>query len=64
MKFPDLPMASIGWRMGPGEDYRYAFQDWYRDLSNMAAATYRLRFPEPEQWNGFYARLREDEQDG
>ena len=54
--FPHIPFGSIGWRMGPGEDYWMEFNDWYRRKSRVHRQRYAIENPEPEGWAGFYAR--------
>ena len=55
LAFPDDPRASMGWRMGGGEDYKIEFGNWYRSLSDEARSEYRQFYPEPEGWEDFYA---------
>lgn len=55
---PDIPMESIGWRMGPSEEYRTAFSKWFVTLSSDEKKEYVEKYPEPNSWSGFYA-LRE-----
>ena len=45
---------SIGWRMGYGEDYIYRFGDWLDTLSPEEQAEYRVLFPEPMTWKGWW----------
>ena len=45
---PGEPMVSICWRMGGGEDYRLAFEDWFYALSQERCASYMADNPEPE----------------
>ena len=52
-KFPNVPRASIGWRMGPGQDYAYEFRNWFRQLSDVGRSEYRARWPEPQEWVGY-----------
>lgn len=59
IKFSRIPFGSAGWRMGVGEDYWYAFQDWFNSLSVEARAEVIAQQPEPEGWEGFYARTIE-----
>lgn len=53
--FPKIPWGSIGWRMGAGEDYWHAWTAWFKEQSNETRASYKLTWPEPEGWSGFYA---------
>lgn len=55
--FPEIAPGSIGWRMGDGEDYGMRFGDWFRSKNTDAKRLYASENPEPEGWEGFYARL-------
>jgi hypothetical protein len=63
IKHPDIPLGSIGWRMGYGEDYWLAFSNWYKQLGTTEKAAFRTQHPEPAEvehgypWTGFYDRL-------
>jgi hypothetical protein len=48
----------MGWRMGYGEDYMEQFDNWYAALGSGGRKEYRDRYPEPDDWNEFYARRR------
>lgn len=54
IKYPNIPLGSIGWRMGAGEGYWDCFIDWWK----LQLATTRLgvktKYPEPEEWSDFY----------
>ncbi|MEX0318374.1 MAG: hypothetical protein AB3N21_10505 [Ruegeria sp.] len=52
--FPEYDRYSMGWRMGPGEDYWNAFHSWIRSLSRPDADAFVSAHPEPENWKGFY----------
>tara|TARA_R110000868_G_scaffold162329_12_gene393488 strand:+ start:13226 stop:13525 length:300 start_codon:yes stop_codon:yes gene_type:complete len=54
--FPDIPPGSIGWRMGPGDQYNQEFTEWLCTLTENQVALYVEEFPEPESWRGFYER--------
>jgi ribA/ribD-fused uncharacterized protein len=54
MRHPDIPRGSLGWRMGYGEGYQYAWSDWYGALSKAERAEYQRLFPEPVTWPGYY----------
>lgn len=54
---PNLPSASMGWRMGPREHYRSAFVAWLRSMDTEARRTFILENPEPRGWSGYYERL-------
>lgn len=54
--YPFFNSVTIGWRMGFGEIYKYAWHNWYRSLSPEEKAAYKKRFPPPqnEDWQNFY----------
>ncbi|WP_157956543.1 hypothetical protein [Dyella sp. C11] len=52
--FPTIPWGSMGWRMGHGEDYWHAWVPWFKGLSVDVREQYKLTWPEPEGWQGFY----------
>jgi hypothetical protein len=52
--FPEYERYSMGWRMGPGEDYWGAFHSWFRSLSRQDVDAFVAFHPEPERWSGFY----------
>lgn len=60
LKHPDIPAYSIGWRMGHGEDYRFAWAEWYNALSDEEQRRYQALYPAPEEWEGFYDPEDED----
>lgn len=55
-KHPEIPLGSIGWRMGYGEDYWVSFDDWFKRKSHEHQKDYALKHPEPAGWDGFYSR--------
>ena len=50
----EIERYSIGWRMGYGEDYIDRFGDWLGTLSPKERAEYRVLFPEPVTWKGWW----------
>jgi len=44
--------------MGYGEEYWMEFDAFYASLGSGGRAKYREQFPEPPEWDGFYARKR------
>lgn len=58
-KYPDIPRFSIGWRMGRGESYYGLFFRWYKELDDTDAEAYARDNPEFEEWEGFYAMIRQ-----
>ncbi|MDJ0820227.1 MAG: hypothetical protein QNJ09_00280 [Paracoccaceae bacterium] len=55
---PDYERHSMGWRMGPGEDYSLAFDSWLKGLSPAEFQEFVSQHPEPEGWEGFYKSIR------
>jgi hypothetical protein len=55
-KHPDIPVGSIGWRMGEGEIYLNTFNEWFARKHAEAKLRYATGHPEPSDWTGFYAR--------
>ena len=57
--FPDYNSVTIGWRMGPGEPYKYRWHGWWRTLTNEQKAAYKAKYPEPTAadlaWDDWYA---------
>jgi hypothetical protein len=53
-QFPQIQYGSIGWRMGPGEDYWDEFDRWYKRKNPDHRKRYREENPEPDGWEGFY----------
>jgi hypothetical protein len=56
LAFPAIPLGSAGWRMGEGEEYWGKFHFWYLKLQRAQRERYAAEHPEPEGWDGFYAR--------
>ncbi len=56
VKFPAIGLGSLGWRMGAGDEYWFAFQDWFGEQAAETQASVRAAYPEPERWEGFYER--------
>lgn len=51
LKYPEIPLGSIGWRMGYGEAYSSEFYDWYGKLTKEEQAAYDQKYPEPVCWS-------------
>lgn len=56
LAYPHIEKASIGWRMGYGEDYSFRFFDWLNRLTQGEREEYRRLFPEPITWSGWWER--------
>jgi hypothetical protein len=54
VKFPNLPRASMGWRMGQGEAYLDDFDVWFSRQARATRLAIRGRYPEPSEWAGFW----------
>jgi hypothetical protein len=55
-KHPEIPLGSIGWRMGEGQTYWNEFDTWFARKHAEAKRRYVEEHPEPPGWAGFYAR--------
>ena len=55
-KYPNIPLGSIGWRMGLGEDYWIEFEDWFKHQPMDQQHAYAVSNPEPPGWARFYQR--------
>lgn len=53
--FPKIPWGSIGWRMGPGEDYWRLWVQWFNALCQGEREMYKNLWSEPEGWEDFYS---------
>jgi len=47
LKYPDIPIDSIGWRMGVGEDYMFVNQAYFQCLSDEEKACYKQKYVKP-----------------
>lgn len=54
LMYPHISRYSIGWRMGSGESYAYAFGDWFSTLTKEEREQYQQMFPTPKSWSGWY----------
>ncbi len=50
LMYPEIPLGSIGWRMGYGEYYLDHFNQWFRNLSKNEQDQYNILFPKPKHW--------------
>lgn len=50
LKYPNLPITSMGWRMGEGEDYNMEFSNWLDRQPLEVLRDYSARFPAPAEW--------------
>ena len=57
VKYPAIPRASIGWRMGEGEEYWDGFRAWWEQQPASIHARVRAAYPELAGWSGFYERV-------
>ena len=55
--FPSYSKGSMGWKMGPGEDYWIAFHEWIYSLDGTQLNEFVLAHPEPKDWKGFYNKF-------
>jgi hypothetical protein len=56
-KYPAIPLGSLAWRMGEGEEYMISFRDWLQARSPATQQSYARANPEPHGWQGFYGRM-------
>lgn len=63
MQCPDLKRYSMGWRMGYGEEVVWRFGLWWAGISEEGKQKYRLQYPEPKGWIGWYDNKHEEELD-
>ena len=59
-KYPNIPLGSLGWRMGSGEDYWIEFDGWFKRKAAADQRLYAADNPEPQGWEGFYRRMGTD----
>lgn len=52
---PNTLRYSSIWRMGDGEDYIVSWWLFYGALDINGKKEYQTRYPEPSEWEGFYA---------
>ena len=50
LMYPEIPLGSIGWRMGYGENYLDHFNQWFSNLNKNEQDQYDLLFPKPKHW--------------
>ena len=50
----DYPCYSIGWRMGPGEDYRYRWYDFIDSLNSHEKKIYFEKIIPPDEWKEWF----------
>jgi hypothetical protein len=58
VKYPNIPLGSIGWRMGLGEDYLSKFASRYCAQKRQVQVNVMRKYPEPQGWEGFYHRTK------
>ena len=57
IKNPAMPRASIGWRMGYGEEYWDEFRVWWLAQTAEVRVRVQTNYPEPPGWSGFYQNV-------
>lgn len=50
LMYPNIPLGSIGWRMGYGESYSMKFYQWFQGLTEEEKSEFNEKFPEPLCW--------------
>lgn len=58
IKYPNIPLGSIGWRMGAGETYWYKFIDWYKSNRGHIKKRIQEKYKAEGEWEKFYVNLR------
>lgn len=58
VKYPNLPLGSIGWRMGVGEDYWYKFIGWYKFSRGDIKKKVQDKYKTEGAWEMFHVNLR------
>jgi hypothetical protein len=56
-KYPQIPAGSIGWRMGPGEEYYNQFYRWFSALSRADQHEYSSAHEPPSGWKNIYEAI-------
>lgn len=62
LEFPRIPWGSAGWRMGHGAVYWHQWMASWGAAAPSAQSGYQQRWPEPLDWQGFYAFLTTGEE--
>jgi len=47
LKYPEIPIDSIGWRMGEGEDYLFLNRLYFQCLSDEGKSYYEQKYRKP-----------------
>lgn len=51
IKYPTIPVKSMGWRMGEPQQYLINFKKWWFTLTREEKENYREVYPAPESWH-------------
>ena len=54
VKYPAIPLGSIGWRMGEAEGYWDDFRAWWLQQPQEVRQRVQSKYSEPVEWLGFY----------
>ena len=55
IKFPNIPVGSIGWRMGIGESYKCEeFPKWWSGQPRSMRIRVKEKYPSPESWGSYF----------
>lgn len=54
IKYPNIPLGSIGWRMGSGDYYWDCFIGWWKLQDINTQLQIKIKYPAPEVWGDFY----------
>ena len=66
LMYPSISPYSIGWRMGYAEEYKNALQEWIDALKEEEREQYKIMFPAPKPWKGYWDEdfdVGDDEED-
>lgn len=57
LMYPNMPITSMGWRMGEGEYYNEAFGTWLQSHPREKLAAYVAKYPIPPSWRSVWRAL-------
>ena len=57
VKYPNIHLGSIGWRMGSGETYWHKYVDWYKASKEETKKRVQDKYKAEGRWENFYSNL-------
>lgn len=57
LMYPNIPITSMGWRMGDGEEYNSDFGAWVKSQARQQLAAYLAKYPVPHDWQPVWPQL-------